>query len=272
MWHEIFASLMTERAPDGFEVRSEVKLAPRSARVDLLLLRRIEAAAGDEGVAAAVDASRRPPILRGLWPQLPLVSIVEYKSPARGIRRGDLLRLVEYGARYMAGYRERLPKPSDLGLVLIAPRLSEGLQHDLDYLGWRLGRFSNGYATIENSWYTIFVGFTDEISEAEQDDFLRIFSNAPLKTHDVANWLRYWMTERHDMREIRHREGFDTISDKYFEMFTPAERLSGLAPEQMVSALPVQLLRALSDEYIASLPDEVQREVRARLAAADAEG
>ncbi|GAB4538615.1 MAG: hypothetical protein Tsb0020_52700 [Haliangiales bacterium] len=43
-----------------------------------------------------------------------------------------------------------------------------------------------------------------------------------------------------------------------------------LALEQTGLALPAQLLRALPEEYIDSLPDEVQREVRARLAATDA--
>ncbi len=318
---------MIERAPDGFEVRSEVKLVPQSARVDLLLLRRVKVGGGEAANAAPQHKPMEPgpqqrepmepdrpspvlpprgPILRGLWPRLPLVSIVEYKSPPRGIRRGDLLRLVEYGTRYMAANHERLPKLRDLALVLVAPRDSDGLQRDLDYLGWRLRRLGNGYATLEDAWYTSFVGFTDEICEAEHDDFLRIFSNTPLKTHDVANWLRYWMTEKHDMRDIRHREGFDSISDKFLDMFTPEERLSGLAPEQRLAglapeerlaglapeerlaglapqerladlsleqavlALPPQLLRVLPEEYIDSLPDEVQREVRARLAATDA--
>ncbi len=319
LWHDIFASLMIERAPEGFEVRSEVKLVPQSARVDLLLLRRVKAGVSDQAHKSqqrepSPAPTPRSPIMRGLWPRLPLVSIVEYKSPSRGVRRDDLLRLVEYGTRYMAANRKHLPKRRDLGLVLVAPRDSDGLQRDLDYLGWRLRRLGNGYATLEDAWYTGFVGFTDEICEAEHDDFLRIFSNTPLQTHDVANWLRYWMTEKHDMRDIRHREGFDSISDKFLDMFTPEERLSGLAPEQRLAglapeqrlaglapqerlaglapeqrlaglapeqrltdlspeqsvlALPVQVLRALSEEYIASLPDEVQSEVRARLADAN---
>ncbi len=222
--------------------RSEVKLVPQSARVDLLLLRRVTAGGSEQAHKAqqrepSPVSPPRSPIMRGLWPRLPLVA-----------------------------------------LVLVAPRDSDGLQQDLDYLGWRLHRLGNGYATLEDAWYTSFVGFTDEICEAEHDDFLRIFSNTPLKTHDVANWLRYWMTEKHDMRDIRHREGFDSISDKFLDLFTPEERLSGLEPEQrlaglsteqMVLALPAQLLRVLPEEYIASLPDEVQRKVRARLAAAD---
>ena len=45
----------------------------------------------------------------------------------------------------------------------------------------------------------------------------------------------------------------------------PEQRLAGLAPEHVALALPVEVLRALSADYIATLPDDVQREVRARL-------
>ena len=77
---------------------------------------------------------------------------------------------------------------------------------------------------------------------------------------------------------------------KFFELYTPEEiaeiarpdqltrlspeqRLAGLAPEQRLAGLapgyeglafPDAALRALSDEYIATLPAEVQATVRAR--------
>ena len=45
--------------------------------------------------------------------------------------------------------------------------------------------------------------------------------------------------------------------------------LERLAPEHIVLALPVEALRALSDEYIATLPAEVQREIHARRSRAE---
>ena len=44
----------------------------------------------------------------------------------------------------------------------------------------------------------------------------------------------------------------------------PEQRLAGLAPEHLVLALPDDALRALSDEYIATLPDDVRAQVAAR--------
>ena len=44
----------------------------------------------------------------------------------------------------------------------------------------------------------------------------------------------------------------------------PEQRLAGLAPEHLVLALPDDALRALSDEYIATLPDDVRAKVAAR--------
>ena len=46
----------------------------------------------------------------------------------------------------------------------------------------------------------------------------------------------------------------------------PEDRLVDLTPAQAVLALPDALLRGLSAEYIATLPDDVQRTVRERLA------
>ncbi len=47
----------------------------------------------------------------------------------------------------------------------------------------------------------------------------------------------------------------------------PEERLAGLDPAHAVLALPVEVLRGLAPDYLATLPDDVQAKVRARLAA-----
>jgi hypothetical protein len=46
----------------------------------------------------------------------------------------------------------------------------------------------------------------------------------------------------------------------------PEERLVGLDPAHAVLALPVEVLRGLAPGYVATLPDDVQAVVRARLA------
>lgn len=43
------------------------------------------------------------------------------------------------------------------------------------------------------------------------------------------------------------------------------ERLAGLLPEEIVPALPTEVLRAISEDYIRTLPPEVQDAVRTRI-------
>jgi hypothetical protein len=64
-----------------------VTLAAEPQRADLLLLRRGAAATPDDGT-----------VLRG--PRLGFDSLVEFKSRGRPLRRGDLIRLLGYGAQY----------------------------------------------------------------------------------------------------------------------------------------------------------------------------
>jgi hypothetical protein len=46
---------------------------------------------------------------------------------------------------------------------------------------------------------------------------------------------------------------------------TPEQRLAGLTPEQAVLAMPVELLRALSADYLATLPEATRAEIAKRL-------
>lgn len=54
-------------------------------------------------------------------------------------------------------------------------------------------------------------------------------------------------------------------ADLILRKFKPEERLADLTPAQAVLALPDEVLRGLSEPYIATLPADVQATVRARL-------
>lgn len=47
--------------------------------------------------------------------------------------------------------------------------------------------------------------------------------------------------------------------------FAPEQRLAGLALPQVILALPLEVLRVLPEDYIRTLPPEVQDQVRKRL-------
>jgi hypothetical protein len=87
LWHESFHAVIVERAPPGIDVIGEFVLSRRPRRADLLLLRRKHLARRDHEAR----------ILRGLWPRLAETTLVELKSPSRGFRASDLIRLVSYG-------------------------------------------------------------------------------------------------------------------------------------------------------------------------------
>jgi hypothetical protein len=84
VWQVGFGRLLRRRGSHAFEVRDEVPLSEEPPRMDYLLLRKEPASAEDDSAQT----------LRRLWPLLPLVSVVEYKSPGRFYRRGDLDRLL----------------------------------------------------------------------------------------------------------------------------------------------------------------------------------
>lgn len=266
-WHLGFAALVAERAPPGIEVRTEVPIAIDPLRADLLLLRRSGEARRDEEAK----------VLRGLWPRLGSDSIVEYKSPSRPPRRGDLLRLVGCGAIYHASQVQagRLEEPVELTLVLVVASLTPTVRKEVERMGWKLAPLGNGYARIEGAMYSTILVVTDEVAPAERDDFLAIFSHREVVAREAVGWFERWLySEGGVMQKIQDLEGYDEMLQKLLaetpvEMrlagLTPEQRLAGLAPEQLLTALPVEALRALSEDFVRTLPSDVQAVVRERL-------
>lgn len=264
LWHESFHDVVVERAPPGIDVIGEFVLSRRPRRADLLLLRRKHVARRD----------REARILRALWPRLADATLVELKSPSRGFRPSDLIRLVSYGMQYHAEHLTEVGPPTGLTLVLVAPVLTRPLEDEIALMGWRLEPLGDGYAAIVGPWYTTYAVFTNDVSDAEDDDFLRIFSQRELQTLDAYHWFDDWFTERQSMPHVKRREGYGPIRHKILSYLTPEERLegltpedrlAGLAPEEQILALSDEVLRGLPDEYIRTLPERVQQTIRKRL-------
>jgi hypothetical protein len=297
LWHLAFVSLIERRAPPNFEVQSEVRLTIEPQRADMLLLRRIGAERKDDQAL----------VLRALWPRLGRVAIVEYKSPVdSAFRPGDLVRLVTYGGLYETAHLDELPEPGDLTLVLVVACVTPTLLKDLARKGWTLAPLGGGYARVDGVMYATYVVITDEVTEAERDDYLRLFSHRPATPGEATRWLRQWMREaKMKQPDIEELPGFEELFHKSIQKaldkmpveerlaglapeqvlgaFAPEQRVAGLAPEQRVAglapeqrlaglateqvilALPVEVLRMLSEEHIQSLPPNVQETIRKRL-------
>jgi hypothetical protein len=273
LWHLAFVNLVKRRAPPNFEVQSEVRLTIEPQRADILLLRRIG--------AERMDHEAR--VLRMLWPRLGLVTALEYKSPVdSAFRPGDLLRLVGYGVLYHTAHLHELPEREELTLVLVVASITPTLLQEIERMGWTLTPLDGGYARIEGLMYTTHVVVIDEVTEAERDEYLRLFSHKPALQGEATRWLQQWMREtKMKQPDIEELPGFEELFQKTIEAM-PLEkrlaglapeqvlgafeqRLAGLAPEQVVLALPLELLRALPEEYLRSLPAEIQEQVRKRL-------
>ena len=293
LWHLAFVTLIQHRAPPNFEVQSEVRLTIEPQRADLLLLRRI-------GVERQDDQGR---VLRRLWPLLGRVTVLEYKSPVdSAFRPGDLLRLVGYGVLYDTGHQDELPQREELTLVLVVASVTPNLLKEIKRMSWELVPLGGGYGRIDGAVYTLLVVITDEVTETERDEYLRLFSHRSAERGEATRWLQQWMRDtKMKQPDIEELPGFEELFQKTIEAMplekrlaglapeqrlagldpeqrlaglAPEQRLAGLAPEQrlaglpteqLILALPVEVLRVLPEDYVRSLSGEVQEQVKKRL-------
>lgn len=251
-WHVVFAALVKERAPPDVEVRAEVQLGAEPQRVDLLLLRK----AGDRHQFGAV--------LEGLWPLFTTDALVEFKSVARPFRRGDLVRLLGYGAQYHVGEIDRLTARESLTLVLVLSRPVDQLASDLARLGWHITPLGGGYARVLGCPYPLLVIDVDAVASAEHDDLLGAFGHHTMETREAHRWWQEHVMAANptDLREL---EGYDEMRRKFLESLSPEERLAGLgAAERLAGLGPAERLAA-AEAIVDTLPDDLRAALRRRL-------
>ncbi len=281
-WHVIFTALLKERAPPGIDVIPEFVLSSEPQRADLLLLRREDVARQDE----------RAKVLRGLWPRLSNDTLVEFKSATRPPRPGDWLRLLAYGAQYHVSEFARVPSASDLTLVLIVASLTPTLHAEAETMGWRLEDLGGGYWQSLGMVYPSYVVVIDEVAKTERDDLLGMFGHRTIeKQESFWWWRRHTLARPEDEQMLQNLEGYDEVLEKLLEVLplerrlallspderleglspherleglSPDERLEGLSPDEKILALPDDILRALSAEFVANLPEDLQAAIRKR--------
>lgn len=113
--------------------------------------------------------------------------------------------------------------------------------------------------------YTVFLVVTDEVAEAERDDFLRIFSDCDCRTHEALWWWEQWTAEDGDMQDIKDMDGYEEMARRFVDRLSPELRLAGLSPEQCLLALPDEVLRGFPEECLRSLSPEVEEAIRRRI-------
>jgi hypothetical protein len=97
----------------------------------------------------------------------------------------------------------------------------------------------------------------DVVAEAEDDDRLRLFVHDETRTAQAERWLAEQVGTKEIAMALHKLEGFDEVMRKL---------LGKLPPEQVLLALPVEVLRGLSDAYLDSLSEPTRAAIRARIA------
>ncbi len=291
VWHVGFERNLRRRGSQAFEVRAEVLLSSEPLRMDYMLLRK---------TSDMLDNSAQT--LRGLWPMLPRVSVVEFKSPGRPYRTGNLDRLWGYVHTYFSDQRA-LPRRradgtdlakvpdvhqrSDLCAVLVVSARTPSLMADVEEQGLVWSDQSNGYWKVTGGSFALFVVEIDIVGPAEGDNLLHSMGHGePVTPEACLFWLELVGSKEAGM-SMQDMEGYEELMAKFLASLSPEQRLAGLAPEQrfaglapeqrlagldrdhQVLAFPVEVLRVLPDDFIRSLALDVQAEIGRRLRQGD---
>jgi hypothetical protein len=267
IWHVGLERILRRRGPRSFEIRAEVPLSDEPARMDYLLLRRSMPA--DPGADAAET-------LRGLWPMLPRVSVVEYKSPGHPYRPGHLDRLWSYTHAYFASQRA-LPRRratsgslsradgtplepgadggpevlvrEDLCAVLIVPARTPSLDDDVTSMGLSWKSEGPGYWRAVGGLFALFVVEIDVVGPAEGDDLLYSLGHGDPRVA-AARW--FWLEfvgQKEAGMSMQDMEGYDELLERVLQDLPPEQRMVGLAPEQrMVGLAPEQRVAGVPPE------------------------
>jgi hypothetical protein len=267
IWHVGFERNIRRRGSRAFEILSEFLLSREPPRIDYLFLRKIAELLPD-------DTART---LRRLWPMLPRVSVVEYKSPSRPYRKGNLDRLWSYIHTYHADQQE-LPREradgtkltpgmegapdvwvrADLCAVLVVPGRTPSLVADAEEQGLAWVDQGDGYWEVTGGKFALYVLEIDVIGPAEGDDLLHSLGHGkPLTPEARSFWIEFVGSKEAGM-STQDMEGYDELMTRLLDALPPAQvmahydpeqRLAGLAPEQRLAGLaPEQRLAGLAPE------------------------
>ncbi len=263
IWHVGFERNLRRRGPPSFEVRSEVPLSEEPPRIDYLLLRKLTRE------QELVD--HRAQTLRRLWPLLPRVSVVEYKSPGHPYRSGQLDRLWGYVHTYFANQRA-LPRHradgssltpaeggpevrerEDLCALLVVAARSPSLDADVETMALTWEDLGGGYTRMHNGLFTLYVVELDIAGPAEGDDLLHSFGHGMISSPE-ARWFWTELVGSKDLvTNMQDMEGYKELMDRLLDTLPAEQVLSRYAPEQVLSHFPPeQVLSHFPPEQVLS--------------------
>ena len=122
-----------------------------------------------------------------------------------------------------------------------------------------------GYWELRGGLFRLYVVELDRVAEHEDDDRLRLFGHAKERTLEARRFWAEQVGTKEAMMALHDLEGYDEVVQRFLELIPPEQRLAGLAPEQAVLALPEEVLRALSHDFLENLPEPIRATIRKRL-------
>ncbi len=267
-WHPPFTGLLQERGPRWAKVSGEVQLSVEPSRVDDVI---------EVWADRPQDPTDVGTTLRGMWRYVVVVALVEFKSVVWPFQPGDLFRLVGYGMQWLVAHQRREMSADgsrserlaahEVTLVLAVPSINQTLRDALGEMDLALPPSETGYYVLATSGIPLVVIDLGVVAKRENDDVLRWFAGTGPRTLDGQQWVRQHSTKQgEDMNNMATPDlyGYDEWERRLVQTLTPEQRLEGLSTEQRLLALPDEALRALSEDYVATLDPATQATIRAR--------
>ena len=280
-WHFYFCILLRRYAPRAFEVRDEVPLSEEPPRMDYLILRRAgEPSASDPGET-----------LVELWPRLPRVTIAELKTVPGPYEKGNLDRLWMYCHGFYAGNHKGLAARDEMCALLIVPNRTPTLDDDARAMALAWEDLGHGYWRVLGGKFPMYVAEIDVVAAQPDEDLLGLYAHNAVRTPRA---IKFWgeLAGSEAKMEARDLEGYEEAIQKILSALppelrlagippahrlagvppargrspdAPEQRLAGRTPEQAVLAMPVDVLRGLSADFLATLPEATRAEIAKRL-------
>jgi hypothetical protein len=165
------------------------------------------------------------------------------------------------------------PAPRGLLVGLMVASLTPTLHAELARLGLTLPADQGGYYEVTGLPWPLLLMVLDEVSESERDELLGAFGHRRIESLEARVWWQRQTGEA--MAKLKEMPGYEELELKFIESLSPEQRLAGLAPEQRLAgltaeeallAMPDEVLRGLSGEYVATLSSGVREAIGRRLA------
>ena len=272
MFHPLLADLLEERGPGQIHITSELQLTRGALFADIVVMRRGEA------------STEKPRVLLGLWDWIAHWAVLELKTPSRPLRAGELRKLYAYGVWLSHLRHNEIPRVDDIVVILLVPTRTPTLDDELASMSMQMVAQGTGYYELRGPSSQLgYVVLLTEAADAEQDGLLSLFARGRVEGADAVQWFtahaRQWMSRIPQQQWSTDQEFLTAFTEavgveRLLAGLAPEQRLAGLTPEQRLAgldaahavlALPVEVLRVLPTDYIATLPQDVRDEVRRRL-------